>query len=82
MHENDNLQREMEKLNSRIKILKENSSTLSQTLNETQQELESLVNEHEKLSEDYQRAKGKLAKLEDEREHYLNINNENEGELN
>jgi chromosome segregation ATPase len=53
LYENDNLKREVEKLTQRLKALQENASTLSLTLNETQQELENLVNEHERLSEEY-----------------------------
>ena len=57
LYENDNLKREVERLTQRLKALQDNASTLSLTLNETQQELESLVSEHERLSEEYQRVK-------------------------
>jgi len=51
MHENDNLIKQLDQLAAKCKSQQENLLTLSQTLNETQNELESLVTEHEKLGE-------------------------------
>ncbi|CDW83113.1 UNKNOWN [Stylonychia lemnae] len=81
LYENDNLRKELDKQHLRIKTLQENSSTLSQTLNETQQELENLVNDHEKLSEEYQRVKLISEDLENERDRLQNQNEEFEREI-
>ena len=51
MHENDNLIKQLDQITAKCKTQQENLLTLSQTLNETQNELESLVTEHEKLGD-------------------------------
>jgi hypothetical protein len=60
LHENDNLKKESEGLQERIKAVQLNGQTLAQTLNETQAELEALVNDHELLDSDFKRATGEL----------------------
>lgn len=81
IYENDNLRKEVERLHSRIKGLQENCTTLQDTLNETQAEFESLVNEHEKLSQLFQRSKTQAEHLEQERDRYKQLNSDSDKEL-
>ena len=51
MHENDNLHRQVAQFQARCQAQQENLKELTTTLNETQNELDSLVSEHERLVE-------------------------------
>ena len=51
MQDNDALIRQTDQLVTRCKAQQENLQTLTQTLNETQNELEALVSDHERLNE-------------------------------
>lgn len=57
---NESLQREIQTLKDKISAVQTNGQTLSQTLNETQAELEALVNEHEQMDEMCKRTKNEV----------------------
>lgn len=66
MYENDNMRKETDKLQEKYRNLSSNNSALSQTLSETQTELETLVADYEQLQDAHSELKKEMDRDQEE----------------